>query len=85
MTEVGLFHIVGEKLPGIAFFALMCLKFVSQLLQNAFKCRLVSKAPRFCSLKFGKEFYLQSIRESVDSLCRDGTDMPIVCVHTKAF
>ena len=25
------------------------------------------------------------IRESVDSLCRDGTDTPIVCVHTKAF
>ena len=21
------------------------------------------------------------IRESVDSLCRDGTDTPIVCVH----
>jgi len=25
------------------------------------------------------------IRESVDSLCRDGADMPIVRVHTKAF
>ena len=25
------------------------------------------------------------IRESVDSLCRDGTDTPIVHVHTKAF
>ena len=23
----------------------------------------------------------QGIRESVDSLCRDGTDTPIVCVH----
>ena len=28
---------------------------------------------------------LPSIRESVDSLCRDGADMPIVRVHTKAF
>ena len=25
------------------------------------------------------------IRESVDSLCRDGADTPIVRVHTKAF
>ena len=25
------------------------------------------------------------IRESVDSLCRDGADTPIVCVHWKAF
>ena len=25
------------------------------------------------------------IRESVDSLCRDGTNMPIVHVHMKAF
>ena len=25
------------------------------------------------------------IRESVDSLCRDGADMPIVHVHRKAF
>ena len=25
------------------------------------------------------------IRESVDSLCRDGADTPIVCVHRKAF
>ena len=27
----------------------------------------------------------QSIRESVDSLCRDGADLPIVRVHRKAF
>ena len=27
----------------------------------------------------------QVIIESVDSLCRDGADMPIVRVHTKAF
>ena len=26
-----------------------------------------------------------TISESVDSLCRDGTDTPIVCVHRKAF
>ena len=26
-----------------------------------------------------------TIRESVDSLCRDGTDTPIVRVHTKTF
>ena len=25
------------------------------------------------------------IRESIDSLCRDGTNKPIVRVHTKAF
>ena len=25
------------------------------------------------------------IRELVDSLCRDGADTPIVCVHWKAF
>ena len=30
---------------------------------------------------FHSEFIL--IRESVDSLCRDGTDTPIVRVHTK--
>ena len=29
--------------------------------------------------------FLLPIRESVDSLCRDGTDTPIVCVHMKAF
>ena len=28
---------------------------------------------------------LWSIRESVDSLCRDGADTPIVRVHRKAF
>ena len=28
---------------------------------------------------------VNTIRESVDSLCRDGTDTPIVRVHTKAF
>ena len=28
---------------------------------------------------------LHVIGESVDSLCRDGTDTPIVHVHTKAF
>ena len=26
-----------------------------------------------------------TIRESADSLCRDGADTPIVRVHTKAF
>ena len=25
------------------------------------------------------------VRESVDSVCRDGTDTPIVHVHTKSF
>ena len=28
---------------------------------------------------------IRNIRESVDSLCRDGADMPIVRVHRKAF
>jgi len=28
---------------------------------------------------------VQIIKESVDSLCRDGADMPIVRVHTKAY
>ena len=28
---------------------------------------------------------VQGIRESVDSLCRDGADTPIVRVHRKAF
>ena len=31
------------------------------------------------------EFMSLYIRESVDSLCRDGADTPIVRVHTKAF
>ena len=30
-------------------------------------------------------FHGQFIRESVDSLCRDGADTPIVRVHRKAF
>ena len=28
---------------------------------------------------------LSSFGELVDSLCKDGTDIPIVCVHWKAF
>ena len=36
---------------------------------------------------FGKCYYQRVgiIRESVDSLCRDGADTPIVRVHWKAF
>ena len=34
---------------------------------------------------FGVYVHVLHIRESVDSLCRDGSDTPIVRVHTKAF
>ena len=34
---------------------------------------------------YSHEERLGNIRESVDSLCRDGADTPIVCVHWKAF
>ena len=36
-----------------------------------------------CYVPLGK--LTDCIRESVDSLYRDGADMPIVCVHTKAL
>ena len=29
--------------------------------------------------------YVHVCTKLVDTLCRDGADMPIVCVHTKAF
>ena len=55
--------------------------------QNACDTRAFVKLPLMgtvCML-YLMYMYIVQIRESVDSLCRDGTNMPIVHVHTKAF
>ena len=49
--------------------------------------RAVVSRPMYSSRQqYGAPGYHKShIRESVDSLCRDGADTPIVRVHRKAF
>ena len=43
--------------------------------------------PRFKQIfvHFWKNAFYTCMREMVDSLCRDGADMPIVCTHRKTF
>ena len=68
----------GNDVLHIHFYVLRCLcvlhvSITFILLHNSFTCTYLLHVDSTC------------IRESVDSLCRDGADTPIVRVHWKAF
>ena len=52
------------------------------MLRDYWEEQFLGQKEEFASLFFAQQ---ECIRESVDSLCRDGATTPIVCVHRQGF